>query len=1160
MGKGKKIGLGIVLGLVALIIVLLAGVKYVANTRYLKDQVNKILSSSIDGRINYDKLDISFLKSFPTLRITLDTVSLTYDHDKFAQWDGYGTTDPLLNAGRGEIEDTLARFDRFTAAVNVWQIIRGRMRLRDAHISNLGAYAHFYDSTASNLDIFHSSPDSLKEDSGPFSTPMISVGDVWIGDVKAVYTDQESAIFGDALMDRLGVSGMVKFEKDGSIDLRKLKLDIDSLLVSGRIPSYSVDAALNRLSLSQASKKAFDLGIDMDAFASTEEYGDFTVPVKLDGRVALDLPDGNADIQVDRLDGRVAYIPLHLEGGARLFPDSTAVKASLAITDCPLDTLLNEYAVKFTDYAKKVNTNAKLSLQADADGIFAEGVLPAIDAAIQIPKSHLAYSPLGVDGSIELDASGSMSRKQVIDASIKTLEAFLPGISLSAHGDGRDITGADPSFEAYADLDASFDSVSAFLPQSLGISGSGNLSLDAETKGRLSYFKNLKFKDGFCRATLRGDKVTVCMPSDTIDVRLDNPSVKASIDKDGMDAAVLADAARFSMGNGLEARSRKMENYAKMCMVEYRGQNVPFLDVDHVSRTLSLRMDNNWFRLMDIDICATARQNPDPSVMRRQMAQNVEHRGPSRRPSGSHARQRVDDPYALDISLDTSITKYLRKWTPNLTAHVGRGSAAMPMLPLRTSISGVQVNYDGDKLQIDSLSARMGTSRIAARGWVSGLRRALMRKGNIKSDLYFHSRRVNVNELLAAFTSAKETNVADSVFAEGDESFVVDSLDNVELDKSGIPLLMVPSNVDATVKILVDKVDYSDYVVEPFEATLNMRDRKLQLMDTKVNTSLGNIALDAFYATPAKEDISAGVDLGVYEVSADSLIRLLPSVDNLMPALKSFKGKLNCEASALTQLDTNMNVIIPSVEGVLRINGKDLNVDDAGGLKKITRLLLFRNPNIGHIDDLDVNAVIHDSKVDVFPFQLGVDRYRIALNGMQGLDKTMYYHASILKSPFLIRFGINVFGSFDKWSFNIGLPKYKNGNVPVYTKQIDTMQINIANTIKEVFESEVSEITSRDFSREVDRMKRETGYEEASDVTVDPENPMSADELAFQVDAMLEEEELYAEVDAILEESFRDIEQVMGDYEAEVYDKRILRKMDRLAEKQKKQIAKKNDD
>ena len=268
-----------------------------------------------------------------------------------------------------------------------------------------------------------------------------------------------------------------------------------------------------------------------------------------------------------------------------------------------------------------------------------------------------------------------------------------------------------------------------------------------------------------------------------------------------------------------------------------------------------------------------------------------------------------------------------------------------------------------------------------------------------------------------------------------------------------------------------------------------------------------------------------------------------------MPALKSFEGLLGCDISATTQLDTNMNVLLPTLDGVVRISGENLEVKDAGDLRRITRLLLFKNKNIGHIDNLYVDAVVHDSKIEVFPFELGVDRYKLALRGMQGLDNSMYYHVSILKSPFLLRFGINLFGTLDNWRFSLGLPKYRDGNVPAFTRELESVQLNILNSIRNVYSSSVENVM-RYNSSNIASLESARGEKDRTSLTDNEILSSDAEEqfAAITVDneIMEQEEDLIAEVDAVLEDTFIDAGKLLAEYEEATYEKGIKNRIERL--------------
>ena len=57
-------------------------------------------------------------------------------------------------------------------------------------------------------------------------------------------------------------------------------------------------------------------------------------------------------------------------------------------------------------------------------------------------------------------------------------------------------------------------------------------------------------------------------------------------------------------------------------------------------------------------------------------------------------------------------------------------------------------------------------------------------------------------------------------------------------------------------------------------------------------------------------------------------------------------------------------------------------VSEAGNLRLVTSLMLFKNKNIGPLGDISANASIHDSRLDIYPFLLDVDRYQLALSGI----------------------------------------------------------------------------------------------------------------------------------------------------------------------------------
>jgi hypothetical protein len=201
-----------------------------------------------------------------------------------------------------------------------------------------------------------------------------------------------------------------------------------------------------------------------------------------------------------------------------------------------------------------------------------------------------------------------------------------------------------------------------------------------------------------------------------------------------------------------------------------------------------------------------------------------------------------------------------------------------------------------------------------------------------------------------------------------------------------------------------------------------------------------------------------------------------------------------------------MNIIMPSINGVMRISGEDLSISDNDMFRTLAQKLLFRNKKEGIIDKMTVEGLIKDNVVEIFPFVLKVDRYTLAMSGIQNLDKSFKYHVSVLRSPFLIRLGIDLSGSdFDHMKFRIGKAKYKNTKVPVFSTVIDDTKINLVSSIKGIFEKGVeAAIQENEMQKAINEHKANINYVSAVDqkleaLTEEEQQQMEADEQAEAV-------------------------------------------------------------
>lgn len=1186
--------------LLAVFVGLLVILQIAANAPFVRRTVDRLASEKIDADLDYSNLHFSFFKAFPKIRVSLEDLSLTYPHSRYAAYDSCAVKSRLLAAGRGEEADTLLRFKSFSAAVNPWHLLGGRIRLSDMQLDGLGVFAHSY-GDAANWNIFRpsasvldaslsggeggsngsdSDADTLSQEPSTFSLPWISFGKVSLGGrPRIVYTDQVDTLFASVRLDDFSVSGAVKLGK--VLKLRDLNLAFDTLRVRGRLPADTLAFNLDSLGLDQHSDR-FNLGLNARALMRSRAFGRQRIPATLHSEFVFNQNEERTLLDLLSFDLNVAKIPFSAAGSAAVYADSTVVDLKAGIEELHLQPLLRDYLDKFIAQAQELDTDAIFRLGIEAKGVLDDERIPEVGVEVSLPASRLAYKPLELDGSVAFDCKAHASPEKYVKVNMKALRIDIPGLfaGLSARAD--DLLGADPLFAVKGSVDADLESLMRYLPDSLGISAYGKLGAELDGKARAS---QLKEYTADLVADMRSDTVSVNMgdqislAAKNLSLKLENSSktIAANSDFHPLEGRIGIGAVRVSM-DSLRAGVRNSVNTLSIEKAEYRGKSTPKLAFASDNGRVFLRYGRNRAFAKDVHLEAGMIRRQRSSSFRRARLDSLQRVYPgvsrdslffiamqnakSRREAAQFNQEKSWAAQDVHIAVDSSITKFLRQWKPSGRVTLQRAMIATPQLPLRNSITALDAGFDDNEIRLTELGIVSGTSDLKATGSVGSIRRAMRGRAPFKADLNIESSRLNLNELLAAFEAGKVLNVED-LDDDDDEryaaSFATDTLQDAQVSTGDLGLIVVPANVDAKFDMSVGKVDWSTLDISSFKADAVMKERCLQLTNSELVTDAGRVTLDAFYSTKSKQDISAGFNLNLYDISANKIINMAPAVDDMLPALKSFRGNLDLMLTATSQLDTNMNLIIPTLDGVVRISGKDLCVDDAGELRKITRLLMFKNKNIGQIEDMCVNGFVHDGRIEVFPFIVGVDRYKLALCGMQGFDRQLNYHVSILKSPLPIRFGINMFGTLDKWRFSLGRAKYRDGKVPVFTAQIDTMQVNIVKSIKQIYRKGVKAALEENgrMTGSVERYKSSIGYRtpDGEEQLLSTAEYCQIDSVQFAMEVAELDKELMAEVDQILDETFVSAEALRKQFDEIFFDKKLLRKQERAARRDARAAA-----
>lgn len=1121
--KWLAAGLSVFLGLWLLIIIAL---QIVLNSGFLTRNVNRLASEYVDADISFGKVSASMFKSFPNLNVEIENLRISYPHERYAAFDSAGIYGKLLDAGRGSGVDTLAVFNTLHLSIDYIRAITGKFVIRNAAVDGARIFAHAYDSTTANWNIFGFSSGEEEEGRDTLSTPLPDIclkHFALTGHPQIVFTSQPDTVYASLRM--------AKTAFDGSLELRNLRdsrinFYIDSLTVAGRLPADSLLFSMRQFSIKER-KGAYLVESDADIKIADKMLGRLSLPVSLSAGIRLPEKDGNR-YSIDNLAFRIAT--LDFSGNAYAEPDidSTYVRAELSLNSCPVQKTIETFCRSIMPDAMRLKTDAAVSLTALCDGYYIPkaGALPELVGEIVIPRSSVAYEGFDYKGELALDMEASTDRNGVLSMTLDNMDVYLAGIGLSAKGSVEDPLSRDPLYDVEFLAEVSLDDASAFLPEGMEMCGTVNTFASGMIlQSDMSLFN-------FSRADIEGyietDGISFSVPADTIDAQIGKTVI--TLGKAGTDARLGADILGFKgemdsfmarLGAGMSAYGKRLtlnaqnsadtfsEDFGKEYHPIVGGIGAGELTLDGPdSLRLRVRNTSNEFKLSStvkegqtLPILALSSRNNRISVRsgatRIGLAGAVFDASAVKKPVQEDSAALVSDPLEAKMKavkddfsdrrelpdFGETVRGYLTGWDLYGGLNIRRGTLATPYFPLRNTASGIGGTFRNNSLSLDSLTLSTGSSHLSASGRITGITDAFAHGGILDANLDIRSKRLNVNEIIAALDAGGRLGDADGLIADDSlsEEEYLDSIaiDTIAVPDSISPLIVLPKNIRARLTLQGDRIDYSRLLIDWFYSDIALRDRTLQITNTVATSNMGDIYFEGFYSTQSKDELNAGFDINLADITANEVIELFPAVDSIVPMLKSFKGSLDCEVAATTKIDTNMNIIFPSINGVMKIAGRDLSITDDDGLKKIGRILMFKDVNNLRISDMTVQGIISDNELEVFPFVMGVDRYKLALSGLQNFNNEFSYHVSILDSPLPFKFGVNLWGSFDNWKWRVCKAKYRDAGVPVFTKELKDMQYNLLGAIHNVFDRGVDKAleASKESLGTVAASKEAAGYD-----------------------------------------------------------------------------------
>lgn len=350
----------------------------------------------------------------------------------------------------------------------------------------------------------------------------------------------------------------------------------------------------------------------------------------------------------------------------------------------------------------------------------------------------------------------------------------------------------------------------------------------------------------------------------------------------------------------------------------------------------------------------------------------------------------------------------LLQWNPVL--QLSMEDASLDLLKEPVEMPYLELDFSLGQFNINDSRLQIGNSDIMLWGNVYNIGAYVEKTGMLTGELFLESDYADVTELLALindFTVSSES--ADTI-----SSVTVTESAGSDTVTIADPF-MVPEGIDLTLYTNLSEINFNDHTFNNVGGDVTIRDGVIVLQELGFSSNSAEMQLTAIYETPARDDLYVGLDFHLLDIQIDELIDLIPSIDSIVPMLKSFDGEAQFHLAAETNLKADYMPKMPTLIGAAAIEGKDLVIMDSEVFDGIKRKLLMSKNAENKIDSMSVEMQVLRNKVDLYPFLIHMDKYQAVVAGRHNINKDLdcNYHVSLTDCPLPIRLGVNVGGSLN---------------------------------------------------------------------------------------------------------------------------------------------------
>ncbi len=1046
--------------------------------------VNKVANKMLDADVTIGRVEFATKSTYPFLRLKVDSLCITVP--TIAELKA----DTALHLP--DYTDTLLVVDRFVGELNLPKLIAGKVDINNIDLFGPSANIVIVNDSINNFDIVRSSDDD-DDSSGGMDLTDISLRRFSISHARDfrffnAITRTDASVGIETLIERDESRPTYMLTFDGSYasgllhdyNLLKLPVTLDGQIGWNASQPHKVDLRNFTLGLSWL-KIMLELDVDFGEELIVNDFTALCDGVKVEDLMAFVPEDLRLKYELDAL-RTDAEFSLNVKLDKAFNLDRDSIPFATVVFELP-PCRLRYGKARFERLSALINVDLKgddLKLaELTIDHLNVAG--PATDLKLSGSLTSLAADP-----AFDVRVDGYTNLAKLPPPLMKHINGFLSGKLEAA----VNVVGRASMFDRNNFHKLKFDG---------DIDGSRLYWLAADTANMvlindacLKFGSSIRFNgstNDLLAANLKIDTAEVLSGGVTVNVTDLSLGFGVTNQRPSADTTIVV-----PMGGGLKistlnvtsitdsagARFRNIAGRVVMRRFKEMARVPEFLldlGIDRMSAgsrdvrmlfsgsKLHVDMHKKPERRLAKEIKKTAdsisRSHPDlppDSVYALALAHRRHHKSKHHR---VHAEMTDSLTEIIDWGTSKAFSKLLLNWNISGSLTSRRAGLFTPYFPLRNRLDSMNIVFNNDTILLKQIAYKVGRSDFLADGRITNVKGALTAKNRLsplKVEFEALSDTVDVNQLAEGFFRGaahkerrRETDLSHLDVLDNDSLFEQEiSGATLEARDSVAPFLL-PANIQADVKLRANNILYSDFLLHDLSGNVMLYDGAINLHQMRAGSDVGSIDLSALYSAPTVEEMRFGFGLKVNDFDIAKFVDLVPALDSIMPLLRDISGIINADLAATVDIAPDMTLDLPTLAAAVRLQGDSLQLLDAETFRTIAKWLLFKDKKRAIIDHMNVEAIISDSQLQLFPFIFDIDRYKIGVQGYNDLALNFNYLISVLKSPLPFKFGITIKGDPEHYKIRLGRAKFDEKKAVERRLDVDTTRVNLIEQIENVF-------------------------------------------------------------------------------------------------------------